>query len=253
MRNLAKERIKERKPILGVHLPLPSPALVEMFAYAGFHWVYIDCEHGPMGWETIENMLRAAELSGISTMVRPPSGAPEDILHAMDAGAQGVVIPKVESPEEAAAVVQASKFYPVGERGLGGVRWSKYNAYGNLTELVKEANEQTLVVVMVESVEGAKRAKEIASVEGIDMIRIGPQDLAQSMGLPGQPGHPEVQALMDRVIAAVNGVGKAVATGCSDVQSAKRWIERGVLCTNLGVRDLVVHGGRAFLKGVGVE
>lgn len=232
---------------------MPSPALVEMFAYAGFHWVYIDCEHGPMGWETIENMIRAAEVAGISTQVRPPSGRPEDILHALDAGAEGIVVPHIESVEEAEAVVRACKFYPLGERGMGGVRWSKYNAYGDLEERVKEANEQTLVVVMVESVKGARNAEEIASVEGVDMIRIGPNDLAQSMGLPGQSGHPDVQAMMDRVIASVSGVGKAVATGCTSIESAKRWIERGVLCTNLGLRDLVVHGGRAFIKGVGVE
>jgi 4-hydroxy-2-oxoheptanedioate aldolase len=251
--NLAKERLKARKPILGLHIPLPSPALVEMAGYIGFHWLYIDMEHGPMAWETIEHMMRAAELANISTMVRPPSGSPEDILHALEAGADGVVIPHIETREEAQEVVKAAKFYPMGERGLGAARWARYGINVSMPEMVKQANERTLVCALIESVKGAENAAAIASVDGIDLVRIGASDLSQSMGLPGQAGHPEVQATMDRIIAAVNGQGKAVATACTDIASAKQWLARGILCTNLAVRDVMLAGGRAFLQEVGVE
>jgi 4-hydroxy-2-oxoheptanedioate aldolase len=248
-----KDRLKARKPVLGLHIPLPSPHLVEMAAYIGFHWTYIDMEHGVMSWETIENMMRAAQLTGITTMVRPRSSSSEDILHALEAGADGVVIPHIESAEEAKEVVKAAKFYPMGERGLGGARWAQYGIKVSMPEVVKQANEQTLVIVMVESLKGAENAAAMAAVEGVDIVRIGASDLSQSMGLPGQTRHPDVQAMIDKVIAAVNGQGKAVAIACTDIATAKDFLSRGVLCTNVAVRDLLLSGGSEFLKQVSVD
>jgi 4-hydroxy-2-oxoheptanedioate aldolase len=147
-------------------------------------------------------------------------------------------------------MVNAAKFYPIGQRGVGGARWARFGV-GSMPEMIKEANEQTLVCALIESARGAENAAAIAAVDGIDLVRIGPSDLSSSLGLPGQTNHPQVQALMDKIIAAVNGQGKAVGTGCTSIENARQWVSRGILCTNLSIRDLVVGGGQTFLKGVG--
>jgi 4-hydroxy-2-oxoheptanedioate aldolase len=253
VRNLSKERLAAGKAIVGISLQFPSPALVEIAAYAGFHWVYIDCEHGPMSEESVEHMVRAAELSGITPIVRPSAPTPEAILRYLDLGAQGMIVPHVETKEDAEAAVRACKYYPMGERGLAGVRWARYGTAGPTSELVKEANQMTMVLALIESAKGVENLPEILTVDGIDVIRIGPSDLSQSLGLPGQASHPTVRAYIDRVIDTCVKANRPVGIGAGTVDAARKVIAQGVRMVDVAARELLYRAGHEYVQSLGVE
>ncbi len=253
MRNITKERLKAGKAAIGVGLQFTSPALVEIAGYAGFHWVYIDCEHGPMSEESVENMVRAAEISGITPVVRPSAVTPEAILRYLDLGAQGIIVPHVETKADAEAAVSAIKYPPQGDRGLAGVRWSKYGTAGPLSDLIKDANDMTMVIALIESVRGVENIEAIISVPGVDAIHIGPNDLSASLGLPGQGNHPTVRGHMDRIIAACVKSKMPVGSGANTVEEAKKLIEQGCQLVYAGGRDLFFRAGRAYIQGIGAQ
>ncbi|MCL5026658.1 MAG: aldolase/citrate lyase family protein [Chloroflexi bacterium] len=252
-RNLTKERMKAGKPCLGVGVFFGSPAFVEMLAYAGFHWMYIDCEHGPMSHETVESMIRAAEVAGITPLVRPPRNESQTILRYLDMGAQGMLVPHIETRADAEAAVRYCKYAPEGERGLAGVRWAKFGSAGPLKEAVKEENDRVIVMALIESAKGVENLPEIIRVPGVDIIQIGPSDLGQSLGYVGDSGAPLVHEYIDRIINTCLAAGKPVGIGASNVENARKLLARGVPFVNLSARDLVVGAGRAFVQGTGVE
>jgi 4-hydroxy-2-oxoheptanedioate aldolase len=254
MNNLVKERLEKHLPAMGVALPFAAPQLVELVGYAGFHWVLIDCEHGPMNLETVETMIRAAERAGITPVVRPDRNEPETILHYLDMGAQGIYVPKVESRAEAEAAAQSARYFPQGSRGLAQyARWARAGVDGPLPELMKRANETILVFALIESVRGVENIDEIARTPGIDVIAVGPADLSQSMGFPGEIAHPEVLKAVEHVLTRAIQAGKHPSFGAAAPEDARKWIDRGVLCLTMGAQALIVGGGRSFLKNAGIQ
>jgi 4-hydroxy-2-oxoheptanedioate aldolase len=251
--NLIKERIKQCKPAIGVAVPFAAPQLIELIGYAGFHWVLIDCEHGPMNLETVETMIRAAEWVGITPVVRPDRNDPSTILHYLDMGAQGIYVPKVESRSDAELAAHCARYYPVGSRGLAQyARWAQAGRNGPIPELMKQANEDVVVFALVESVEGVENIDEIVSVPGIDFIAVGPADLSQSLGLPGEINHPNVLSAVEHVLERAKRGGKYPSFGGATPEDVKKWISRDVYCLTIGAQALIVGGGRAFLKSAGI-
>jgi len=196
-KNLMKEKLRAGKPVYGVSVMIPSPQIVEMIAAAGFDWVLLDCEHGTMTLESVELMAMAAEASGITAIARPVSRSAEHILQVLDRGVMGVQVPHVNTATEAREVVAAVKFHPLGKRSIAaGTRAAVYDALGSLTDYVKAANDATLIAVQIEDKEAVDNLDELLKVDDIDVFFVGPSDLSQSMGFPGDPkAAPVAQAI----------------------------------------------------------
>ena len=246
--NSMKTRFAAGQPAFGLSVMIPSPQIVESAAGMGFDWVLIDCEHGTVALETMELMVMAAEAAGVTPIVRPRSNSAADILMAMDRGAMGVQVPHVNTAGQARAAVAAVKFHPQGERSLAvGTRASRYGFSGTMGEFVAEANAQTLVCVQIEDAEALPNLDEILEVEGIDVFFIGPSDLSQSMGYPGNAKAPPVAKAIDDALA------KIVAAGKTPGMPASAEAVQGVLAK--GVRYIYTHlplilgtGAKAYFK-----
>ena len=204
MKNRMKAKLAAGEPAFGLSVMIPSPQVVESAAGLGFDWVLIDCEHGTIGVETMELMIMAAEASGVTPIVRPRTNGAADILQAMDRGAQGVQVPHVNDAETARSAVRAVKFHPLGERSLAaGTRASGYGLRGGVPEFLEEANRETLVCVQIEDASALPNVDDILRVEGVDVFFIGPSDLSQSMGFPGNPKAPAVVKAIDETLAKI--------------------------------------------------
>jgi len=253
-KNLAKSRLREGKSIVGVHIPFAAPAVVELAAAARFHWVLIDCEHGPMNHETVETMIRAAEWAGITPIVRPPINEAAAILRYLDMGAQGVFVPNIQSKSDAEAAVRSARFHPGGQRGLGPYgRWARLIPSGTrLPELVEQVNEEITVTLLIESVRGLNSLEEIASVEGVDEIDLGLADLSQSLGLPGEVEHARVQACVRDALPRIVKAGRVAGLGAATAEQARSLLDHGVRSILVGAHALFLEAGRRFVEGTGV-
>lgn len=201
--------LKEGRPLLGLFIGIPSPALVEMAGHAGFDFVIIDNEHGPAGIETTEHMIRAARCAGIVPLVRVSGPNTQEILRTLDVGAAGVQVPQVNTPAQARQVVAAAKYPPLGNRGVAfSTRAAGYGFFGGAAH-VQASNAQTAVITHVETVEAVRNLEELLAVPGIDAMFIGPTDLSVSMGYPGRPDHPQVQATIADCIRRIAAAGRA--------------------------------------------
>src|SRR6185369_3629813 len=181
-----------------------------------------------------ENMVRAAEVRGMVPIVRVPTNLPPQILRLMDTGPLGLHVPWVNSAAEADAAVRSVKYHPRGIRGLAGVRAADYGQ-APLGDYVQKANAETLVIIHIETQEAVECLPDIVAIDGIDVIFIGPTDLSQSYGVPGQPGHPVVQAAIDRIVEVVASSDKALGIMVGTSQAAQQWRERGARYITIGL------------------
>lgn len=211
-----------------------SPANVEALGYAGFDFVVIDTEHGPNDIAAVEHMVRAAEIGGVTPIVRVTKNDPANILRALDVGAGGIVVPQVNSGEAARQAVRAAKYGPEGERGLAGIVRAARYGFRPLGEYLAEANERTVVIVQVEDIKAVAALGEILAVEGIDGILVGPADLSQSMGLTGQFENPEFTKVVHDVIARTIAAGKIAGIFCFSAEDAKYWAGKGARFLSIG-------------------
>ena len=226
--NRLKTLFAENKPALGCSLMFPSAQLVEMLGHAGFDWVLLDCEHGSLSLSDVEIMAMAADATGLTAIARPRSNTPADIQSVMDRGVAGVQIPHVNTAEDARRAVQSVKFGPGAARGLAaGTRPDRWGLGARMPDFAAQANATSLVCVQIEHHEAVANIDEILAVEGIDVFFIGPSDLSQSMGHPGNPKAPPVAAAIEQTLARIRAAGKTpgmpattetlpevLATGC---------------------------------------
>ena len=244
--NTAKRKLAAGKPVSVINPMYTSAGLVELVGRMGFDVVFIDCEHGPAGWDDVENMVRAAELVNVTAVVRVQANEVSTITRALDRGAGGVQVPHVNTLAEAEAAVRHAKFAPLGHRGFAGGR----AAFGEKpAEYTRRANEETMVVVMLEEVEALQNLDEIVKVEHIDVFFVAPGDLAQSMGFPGQMDHPQVQAAIDDAVARIRGAGRAPGV-LTTPATVRRYLERGALFLYVSLANLLDSGARDFLAAV---
>ncbi len=203
--NLFKARLGKRQQI-GFFATMDSPGLTELLAGCGFDWVLIDTEHSPVELPEMVAHLRAVNTPGVAALVRPSWNDMVTIKRVMDQGAQTLLIPYVENAEEARAAVSYTRFPPHGVRGVSGS--SRSANYGLSSDYFAAAERELCVIVQIESVGALARIEEIAAVEGVDAVFIGPSDLAASMGHIGNPQHPEVQAAIDDGFRRLRSIGK---------------------------------------------
>lgn len=249
--NRLKEKLQKNEPAIGVSIMIPSPQLVEMVAKLGFDWVLIDCEHGTINPETVEVLAMAAQANGITPIARPRTKAPADIQQVMDRGVMGVQVPHVNTAVDAQAVVDAVKYHPIGKRGLAaGTRPANYGYGITQSEYVEAANRESLVCVQFEDREAIENADEILEVPNIDVFFIGPSDLSQSMGHPGQYDEPSVAHAIDSTFEKILATGQVAGTPANEDKIAAV-LDRGVRYTYTHVTKLLGSAAAAFFETTG--
>jgi 4-hydroxy-2-oxoheptanedioate aldolase len=248
--NLTKRRLRDGECVYGCFTRYPDPSLTELLGFQGFDFLVFDGEHGTMEPRECENLVRAAELRGVTPVVRMPANERSVILRFMDTGAQGAQIPLVESAAEAGAAVRSVKYWPTGARGLAAVRAASYGQEAALGEYVASANEETLVVVQIETREALEHVPEIARVDGVDVVFIGPTDLSQALGVPGQTAHPLVEAAYETIIQGVEGSGAALGILVADPVAARAWRDRGARYIAVTIDSLLVRSARDLMSAL---
>jgi len=240
----------EKGPVLGPFSKTEDPAMVEAMGYAGFDFLILDLEHGPNTVRSLQNLVRAAQLSGILPIVRVKEDLPNVIGEVLDVGAGGVQVPKITTADEAKSVIQAAKFAPLGTRGVCRyVRAADYSARDKF-EYFKEANE-VLIILHLEGRKALENAPEIISVPGIDVVFIGPYDLAQSLGIMGQVDHPDVTGKVREITELCAPKGIAVGTFVETPQSAAKWIKLGVRYISYKVdTGIMLDAGRQIVHEI---
>jgi 2-keto-3-deoxy-L-rhamnonate aldolase RhmA len=229
---------------------LCSPQIARMLATAGFDFIYIDMEHSSFSIETVGNLCFAALAAGLVPIVRPPAKEPHLLRRPLDGGAMGLLIPHVDTREEAEAVVKAVRFPPLGDRGMSllGVHTGFSRAEGEA--YVTSTHAETLLLVQIESNRGIGNLDEILSVDSVDGAVIGRADLSTDIGLPGQTNHPEVIRRVETMIAACRRHRKIPGLLVQDIASAKEWIAKGIQLVPYAneVSLLVNAGARAVAE-----
>lgn len=213
--------------VVGVFSKTCDPAFIETIGYAGMDYVIIDLEHGPNSVQSVQNLIRGAQVAGLMPIVRVKESCSSVMGEVLDIGAGGIQVPQIGTKEEAEAVIKRTKFSPVGERGVCRfVRAANYSSKDRF-EYFKEANE-AVTILQIEGQAGIDNLDDIISVRGIDAIFIGPYDLSQSLGVAGQIDHPLVEAKMLEIVKKCAEVGVTVGTFVDTIESARKWKKLGV-------------------------
>ena len=221
-----KEKI-QHQAVIGPFAKTSDPALIEIMGYAGFDFVILDLEHGPNSVQTVQNLIRAAQVGGVFPIVRVKEDPFSVLGEVLDLGAGGVQIPQITNLPEAQNVIERAKFAPNGMRGVCRfVRAADYSALDRF-QYFKEANE-SVMILQLEGEEALNNLESILEAEGIDIIFIGPYDLAQSLGVTGQIDHPNVESSMQEIVEKCTQKGIVVGTFVDTLENARKWKKLGV-------------------------
>ena len=218
--------------------------MIDFLGQFGFDGVWLEGEHGPVDWDAIGDMSRACDLWGMASVTRVNNNDPGTIMRALDRGTMGVVVPHVNSREAAEQAMKSAKYAPVGYRGMFGGRQS----FG-VPDYFQHANDQTLIVVLIEEIEAVNNLAEILTVDDIDVFFVAPADLAQTMGHIGNHTHPDVQAIIDKALAQIIAAGRTAGTLATD-DNVARYRDAGVRFFLTGWTNWVSQGAKAFLQRV---
>ncbi len=223
--NLTLTKLRNGEATIGCWLTIGSPVVAAIMGRCGLDWAVIDTEHGAVGYDAMVVCVHELLATSTTPIVRVAWNDPVLIKRALDSGALGILVPMVMNAEEAKRAVDAAKFPPEGTRSVGG--FVAQVLLGD--DYPVAANEQILVAVQIEHIEAVKRAKEICAVEGVDVVFIGPNDLAASLGLTGTPfrQNPQWQEAVQQVLGAANETGKAAGIQCGTVEEGQQRLKQG--------------------------
>ncbi|MGE6823377.1 4-hydroxy-2-oxoheptanedioate aldolase [Pseudomonas soli] len=246
--NTFKQRLRSGQAQIGLWLGLADPYCAELAANAGFDWLLLDGEHAPNDLRSLLAQLQAVAPYPAQPIVRPVIGDTALIKQLLDIGAQTLLVPMVESAEQARQLVRAMRYPPHGVRGVGSAlaRASRWNS---IPDYLDQADDQMCLLVQVENCEGLANLDAICAVEGVDGVFIGPADLSAAMGQRGNPGHPEVQAAIEEAIVRITRAGKAAGILSADETLARRYIELGAAFVAVSVDTTVLMRGLQVLAG----
>lgn len=226
IRNTLKEKLQRGEKTAGAWLQMASPMAAEILGLAGFDWLLIDMEHGPSDMTSLVGQLQAMASSPAVPLVRAPWNDAAVIKRILDAGAMGVIVPAVNTVQEAMAAVSACKYPPQGIRGIAtGTRAAGFGQFSQ--SYFAAANAVVLVIVQIETQQGLSNLDDILTVEGIDAIFIGPMDMATSLGHLGNPGHPEARQAIAEIERKTREAGMVLGTVAGDWLTAKALYDRG--------------------------
>ena len=216
--------------------------MIDFLGQFGFDGVWLEGEHGPVDWDAIGDLSRACDLWGMASVTRVNNNDPGTIMRALDRGTMGIVVPHVNTREAAEQAMKSAKFAPIGYRGMFGGRQS----FG-VPDYLQRANDQTLVVVLIEEIEAVNNLADILTVDNIDVFFVAPADLAQTMGHIGNHTHPDVQATIDKALAQIVAAGRTAGTLATD-DNVARYRDAGVRFFLTGWTNWVAQGAKGFLQ-----
>lgn len=233
-----KRALAQGEGRLGTFIKLSNAAAIEALGQSGLDFAILDTEHAPSDQLMLEHMIRAADCAGLPTIVRVSSASEEHILKALDLGASGVQLPGLESVEEVCRALRYTKYAPVGCRGLSFAQRSAGYGSADKQDYMRRSNAGLINVVHIENRAMAEQVEELCSIEEIDVLFVGPMDISQSLGHPGEPGHPEVAETVQRVLQVCREKGKASGIFVGTPEAAQRYLRQGVsyiaLASDLG-------------------
>ncbi|MDO8750712.1 MAG: aldolase/citrate lyase family protein [Dehalococcoidia bacterium] len=241
--NRAKHKLQDGKRV-AVAFGDNTPDMIDFLGPLGFDAIRIEMEHGSPTWSELSDMSRACDLWGMSSIARVPDNVPWLISRTLDLGVQGVIVPHVNTKEEALRVVDAAKFAPIGHRGTGGGR----QGYG-VTDYLLKANDESIVVAMVEDIVGIRNLADILTVDNIDVFVVARSDLSHSMGYLGQLHHPEVAAVYDKAVAQIVASGRSAGVQVTD-SDVDKYIDMGVRYLSTTWSHWIRAGASRFLQKV---
>lgn len=243
---MLKETLASKGAVFGTWIRIPHPMAVEAIASAGFDFVHLDQEHGPIGTAELDQLILAAKASGIPAVVRVPGKDGTRIGRALDLGAEGVIIPHVTSGEDVRSIVRAGRFHPAGMRGVAG--GCRADGYGTLpfVEVSEAAERRLILAVQIESKEAVERLDEIldASGDSVDVFYIGPADLSQSLGIPCQFDHPLLNETIRRITERLRARGKTVGIHAPTMAHGVEYAKMGIRYITCSM-DIVLLASRA--------
>ncbi len=225
--SVVRNKMSAGEPVLVAKANFHSPEVVELTGLLGFDCVWICNEHLYHDDALLNHMIRAARAAGMDTVLRRNISGYENALIPLESGVNGLMIPRVRSVEYVKQVVEYAKFPPVGRRGIDGVNADADFGLLPLKEYLQKANERTFIVIQIEDIEAVEIIEEIAAVEGVDVLFVGPGDLSLGYGAPGELRHPKVQTAMDKVVEACRKYGKTAGSPAIDTEDAHGLLERG--------------------------
>jgi len=244
-----RERIRAGETLLGCFVTWPNAGTIELLGLAGFDFAVIDGEHGFHGIESIENLVRASDGVPIPAIVRPPRFDSDVVSRSLDAGAAGVLVPRVEGSASARAAVENVKFSPEGRRGLGAVRANRYGTRP-LDAFVRESNDRTVVAVQIETPGALDELYSIAALPGVDVLFVGPNDLTQALGIPGRTDDPRYREALARVAAAAKENGRAAGIMVGRREQIPELAGMGYRFFTTSDRSLILESARAWREMV---
>jgi 2-keto-3-deoxy-L-rhamnonate aldolase RhmA len=244
MANEFRARLKRREVLLGTMVTLASPASAEVLAALGFDWLFVDAEHGPLETRELTGILQAVG-DKAACIVRVPEDADVPLKKVLELGAHGIIVPQVNSAEQAANVVKWARYAPEGTRGVGLARAHGYGL--RFREYLGAANRETAVIVQAEHVRAVENIDAIVRVPGVDAVLLGPYDLSASLGKMGEIDHPEVVAAIGRVMDACNAAGMPLGYFGVTAAAVRPYIARGYTLIVAGVDTLFLANGAKTL------
>ena len=245
-----RDRVLAGETLFGLFLDLGSPQSAEICASIGYDWLLIDLEHGASTEADLLGLAHAVEVGGSVPLVRPQSGERIRIGRALDMGARGIMVPRLDSADQAREAISFLRYPPAGIRGVATrVRGAGLGAVAHAD--VQRLNERVVGIIQIESVGGLRDADEIAAIDGVDVLFVGPADLSHSLGIPGQFGHADYVGALERVVAACRAHGKAAGILVYDTAVVPRHLELGFTFVGIGADGaFVADGAQRFLAAV---
>ena len=236
-----RKRLKEGELVLGTILSLNSPAVAEILSQIGFDWLFIDAEHSTLDPHDLQALFQACG-EAVPCVVRLPALDEIAVKKTLDAGAAGLLVPQVHNADQVEQLVKWGRYYPAGSRGLG---FGRAQGYGlKVGDYLENANENVLLSVQAESAEAVRNIESIVRVPGLDSVLVGPYDLSDIMGLPGQVEHPEVQAAIQQVARVCSDAGMPVGIFGLSAAAVRPYIDQGFKFIVCGV-DTILLGNAA--------
>lgn len=243
MTNLLKAKLNAGERVFGTWSMLASPAVMNAIGHAGVDFIIIDMEHGPMSFETVESQIYATESAGCTPIVRLGDANEQGILHALEIGAQSLMVSHVSTAEEAARIVKATRYSPEGERGIS--LFTRRHGYSDegFAEKLRQANEQMFVGVLVEGEEGLNQLEKICDVENLNMVYLGIYDISQSVGVPGDVRNPKVIKIVRDCVKMINEKGLIAGSVAPDREYIRLLVDTGFLFISYRTDSAVLREG----------
>jgi 2-keto-3-deoxy-L-rhamnonate aldolase RhmA len=228
-----RQRVLRGDVLLGAFLNLDSPAAAELCARAGFDWLIVDLEHGAGNEAGLVPVLTVIEITACAALVRPASGERIRIGRALDLGATGIMVPRLDTVDEVRQAVSYLRYPPAGVRGVALLtRGARFGTVPHSE--VKSLNDDVVGIIQIESAVAVASVAEIAAIDGVDVLFVGPSDLSHSLGIPGQLDHPDYLAALDSVVAAARATGKSAGILLRQARDLKRHLELGFRFVGIG-------------------